>query len=294
MLPAMEPARSAARAVPEALIDDTGAPVGAANRFTTMPPLVPAMPEVAGVTDEGVADIVRPVLGARTSEVMAVYRQNRPDITPYQLLVAIASEDRRLLSMQIAEQQSGTAPVYMYQNAWKSNAGNGLTGAGHGLDTPLAFDNADGRPTTGTDPNRYEMAALVAETWLAFAKTGDPNHAGLPTWKRFDPTGRQTMILDLPPHAEADPNGVERRAWDGIKVNLPWEGGRSPGPSARTDAYSTGGVSCGRRGATWWWPELWLPLNAMAAEATAHSMMTALMANGIAGGTFIDGSLRMR
>ncbi len=182
------------------------------------------MPEMASVTEEGVGDIVRPVLGERTAEVMAVYRQNRPGITPYQLLVAIASEDRRLLSMQIAEQQSATAPVYMYQNAWKSNAGNGLIGAGHGLDTPLAFDNADGRPTTGTDPNRFEMAALVAETWIAFAKTGDPNHAGLPTWKRFDPAGRQTMILDLPPHAEADPNGVERRAWDGISVNLPWEG----------------------------------------------------------------------
>lgn len=112
----------------------------------------------------------------------------------------------------------------MYQNAWKSNAANGLIGAGHGLDTALAFDNADGRPTMGADPNRYEMAAVLSETWIAFARSGDPNHAGLPTWKPFDPATRQTMILDLSSHLEPDPNGVERRAWDGISVNMLWEG----------------------------------------------------------------------
>ncbi|TAJ17960.1 MAG: carboxylesterase/lipase family protein [Dehalococcoidia bacterium] len=181
-------------------------------------------PALAEVTEAAVADLVRPVLGARTAEVMAVYQQNRPGITPYELLVAITSEDRRLLSMHIAEQQSSTAPVYMYQNAWKSNAGNGMVGAGHGLDTPLGFGNGDGRPTLGTNPNRHEMAALLADTWIAFARTGNPNHPGIPTWPTFDPDARQTMILDLPCHAEADPNGIERRAWDGIAVNMPWEG----------------------------------------------------------------------
>ena len=180
-------------------------------------------PAIASVTDPEVADLVRPVLGDRTREVMEVYRQNRPGLTPYEMLVAITSEDRRLLSMQIAEQQAATAPVFMYQNAWKSDAANGMIGAGHGLDTPLAFDNADGRPATGTNPNRYEMAALLADTWIAFARTGDPNHPGLPRWPAFDPRTRNTMILDLPSHAEADPNGVERRAWDGIAVNMPWE-----------------------------------------------------------------------
>ena len=62
-------------------------------------------PALADVTEPEVADLVRPVLGARSAEVMAVYQQNRPGITPYELLVAITSEDRRLLSMQTAEQQ---------------------------------------------------------------------------------------------------------------------------------------------------------------------------------------------
>lgn len=61
-------------------------------------------PELGKVTDAEVADLVRPVLGGRTREVIEVYRQNRPGITPYELLVAITSEDRRLLSMRIAEQ----------------------------------------------------------------------------------------------------------------------------------------------------------------------------------------------
>ena len=39
-----------------------------------------------------------------------------------------------------------------------------------------------------------------------------------------DAEARETMILDLPSHAEGDPNGVERRAWAETAVNMPWEG----------------------------------------------------------------------
>ena len=114
--------------------------------------------------------------------------------------------------------------MYFYQFAWESDYANGLLRAGHSLDTPLVFDNPDGRPMTGSSPARYEMAALMSETWIAFARTGDPNHEGLPAWETFDEHGRQQMVLDLPPRAVADLDQPERLAWQDIKVNLPFEG----------------------------------------------------------------------
>ncbi|MQA01111.1 MAG: carboxylesterase family protein [Dehalococcoidia bacterium] len=183
-------------------------------------------PEWAEIDEQGLVDNVRRVLGDRTEEVIEVTRKNRPGSTPYDLLVALASEDRRQLSLQVAERQAagGSAPVYFYQFAWETDYANGLMRAGHSLDTPLVFDNADGRPTTGSSPARYDMAALMSETWLAFARNGDPNHDGLPHWPTFDADARQTMVLDLPPHAEADPDQPERLAWADITVHLPFEG----------------------------------------------------------------------
>ena len=184
------------------------------------------VPTMAGVQMPAVIDAVRPVIGARAQEVVDLYARNRPGASPYDLLVALASEDRRLLSIRLAETKmaSGAAPVYMYQFAWETDYANGLIRAGHGLDTPFSFDNVDARPTTGTRADRFEMGAIMSRAWVAFARSGDPNYEGLPQWPPYDITRRATMILDVPPSVLDDPFADERAAWDGIKVNLPFEG----------------------------------------------------------------------
>jgi para-nitrobenzyl esterase len=141
-------------------------------------------------------------------------------------MVALTSEDRRLLSIRQAEAKlaGGSAAVYMYQFAWETDYLNGLVRAGHGLDTPFCFDNPGGRPTTGTRAGKLEMAATMSAAWIAFARNGNPNYEGLPEWPAYDTGRRATMILDVPPSVVDDPFGDERRAWDGIKVNLPFEG----------------------------------------------------------------------
>ncbi len=56
-------------------------------------------------------------------------------------------------------------------------------------------------------------------TWVrgpAFAHTGDPNTPALPSWPRYDATGRATMMLDLQSHVERNPGGTARSALDGL------------------------------------------------------------------------------
>jgi para-nitrobenzyl esterase len=58
------------------------------------------------------------------------------------------------------------------------------------------------------------MAAMMSESWLAFARSGDPGHAGLPCWRPYDLETRAVMLFDVPPAAENDPLRDERVAME--------------------------------------------------------------------------------
>ncbi len=182
-------------------------------------------PAWAAIGEDRLIDEVEKVVGTHAASLIAAVRENRPGATPYDVLVALGSEDRRRLSLQIASRHAAAgSPVYFYQFAWESNHREGRFRAAHSLDTTLVFDNPDGRPMTGTSPTRYDIAALMADTWIAFARNGDPNHEGLPHWDRFNEDTRHQMVFDLPPHAEQDWDRIERLAWRDVDLALPFEG----------------------------------------------------------------------
>jgi para-nitrobenzyl esterase len=36
----------------------------------------------------------------------------------------------------------------------------------------------------------------MSRAWIAFARTGNPNHKGLPTWPQFNAANGATMLFD--------------------------------------------------------------------------------------------------
>jgi para-nitrobenzyl esterase len=40
------------------------------------------------------------------------------------------------------------------------------------------------------------LADLIERYWTNFAKTGDPNDSGLPTWPKLDATGRYLIFTE--------------------------------------------------------------------------------------------------
>ena len=64
------------------------------------------------------------------------------------------------------------------------------------------------------------MADQIADTWLAFARSGDPNNAHLPYWPPYSLSERATMILDSQPHVENDPLRDVRHQWEHIPANF--------------------------------------------------------------------------
>ena len=45
---------------------------------------------------------------------------------------------------------------------------------------------------------------MTENYWTNFAKTGDPNGAGLPAWPAFTPASRQTLVIGDETKAMAD------------------------------------------------------------------------------------------
>ena len=55
-----------------------------------------------------------------------------------------------------------------------------------------------------------KVADTMSETLIAFAKTGDPNNARIPNWKKYELSDRATMIFDVKSRMENDPRKGER------------------------------------------------------------------------------------
>ena len=164
-----------------------------------------------------------PSLGDSTENIINVYRESRPNATPWDLLIGITSEGFRLLSIKIAERKAACtmAPVYMYLFTWQSDYLGYLFKACHSLDVPFVFDNVDSTLLTGNRPDKQEMAKIMSETWLAFSRKGDPNHLGLPKWAPYTVKKHSTMLFDVPSRIKVDPYREELDAWKGIELILP-------------------------------------------------------------------------
>ena len=181
-------------------------------------------PGIGDINKEQVIERLQGVLGDRAEDVFKLHRRNRPEESLYSTLTAISSEDRRLLSIETAEAKvkQGGAPVYMYFFTWESNSG--LLKAAHTMEIPFIFRNLDATPIVGTREDRYALADMMSDAWIAFARNGNPNYPGLPKWEAYDIERRATMIFDVPSKLEYDPRCEERLAWKGIPVKMPWEG----------------------------------------------------------------------
>jgi para-nitrobenzyl esterase len=155
------------------------------------------------------------MLGAKADQVIAAYKQSRPNATPWELWLAIASEPFHRATIRLAERKAAgdAAPVFMYLFTWESDFMGGLFKSAHALEIPFVFDNTEIVPLTGSRADKPQLIDAVSGAWVAFARSGNPNHAGVPAWKPYSEAQRNTMIFDVPCRTEVDPRRAELDAW---------------------------------------------------------------------------------
>lgn len=149
-------------------------------------------------------------------ELIALYRRAHPDMRNQMLWLTADSDNSRRLNAQLLarlKHAQGGAPSYLYFFDWHSPVHDGRMGAYHTLDIPFVFYNLDlGASMTGSSQQRYELGHVMSAAWAAFARTGDPNHADMPTWPAFSPEQHQTMVFGDSVRAANDPNREARLA----------------------------------------------------------------------------------
>ena len=84
----------------------------------------------------------------------------------------------------------------------------------HALEISFVFDTVQTSALTGDSPTRFALADKMSRAWLAFARTGNPNHEGIPNWPPYSTDQRATMMFDNQCRVENDPYRAERQAWD--------------------------------------------------------------------------------
>jgi len=145
--------------------------------------------------------------------VIAEYRRLYPNYSPSDVFFAATTAGRswRGAVIEAEERAKSGSSAYVYQLNWASPRDGGKFGAPHASDIQLVFDNIDKPGATATGPTAQSMADQMSETFIAFARTGNPNQKLVPRWTPYTLQRRETMIFDVPSRMENDPRGDERR-----------------------------------------------------------------------------------
>jgi para-nitrobenzyl esterase len=172
------------------------------------------------IDDAGLREQVKRTLrvgDAVADQTIGAYKKGRPKASNFDLATIIASDasPTRDASYIIAERKAkqAKAPAYLYYFKWYSPLRDGKVRCMHSMDLPFVFDHVDAAQwMTGQGRDRYALAEQVSGAWVAFARSGNPNHKGLPQWNPFNAAQRPTMVFDSECNAVDDPYREERLA----------------------------------------------------------------------------------
>lgn len=151
--------------------------------------------------------------------VVATYRRLYPHYSPSEVYFAATTAARswRGAIIELEARAAQPADTWAYQLDWPSPVDGGRWGACHGLDIPLLFGTLDADGSlTGAGAEAVAVSQAMGDSLLAFARSGNPNHAALPQWRPYRLDRRSTMVFDRSARLVDDPRGDERRLFEKV------------------------------------------------------------------------------
>jgi para-nitrobenzyl esterase len=167
-------------------------------------------PDANAMGVEELSRMVREAFGDDGEAIIAAYRLDYPKATPFGLYAAIAASRMRVPAFAQAARKAdlGAAPAYAYVYAWRTPVLDNRPGPFHASEIAFTFDNAEicDHYSAGS-PDAFALSKQISTAWVNFARTGNPNHSGLPHWPAYTGDTRATMYFDTSCEVRNDPEG---------------------------------------------------------------------------------------
>ena len=206
----------------EAILDSAagGVPlIAGSNRDegTLFSNLIPS--PLYGLIGEAVAANVVP--GADTGKYLADLKEAYPDDTRKEHFERIWTELNRRAVINSAVRASAAGPggwLYRFDLPVQQGVSDDM-GATHAAEIAFTFNAfAGGAPNSAflydrNDPDVRRLALNWSNNIIQFARTGNPNGAGLLQWPEYTAESRETLILDSVPRVEAFLDSADRKRW---------------------------------------------------------------------------------
>ena len=177
-------------------------------------------PESMSLDEAGLKRRVAERLGVEPQPVIDAFRKTHPDATPWDLYILIATDHPRgTYTRELGKRKAvqGGAPVYMYRFDWETPEGGGHMRSPHTIEVQFVFNNIKiAGPLISKMPEAYALAEKVSSSWVAFARTGNPNTPKLPKWPVYSAASRDTMLFNNECRVAQDPDRESRVAMEKV------------------------------------------------------------------------------
>ncbi len=129
------------------------------------------------------------------------YAQARANSRPLDVLTQIVTDDLfRRDGLHVADARARSRPVHAYQFEVSSRLLDGALGATHCMELPFTFANIS---RWGSAPFIQDLPPAVIErvtgvlhnAWIGFARDGDPNREGTPSWRPYTAENRAVLVV---------------------------------------------------------------------------------------------------
>jgi para-nitrobenzyl esterase len=160
----------------------------------------------------------------RSKEIIDIYKKEREgklSNETKELVSALYTDfGMRIQKIRLLEVHSKhQSNSFNYIFTWPSPIREGSLGAFHGLEMPFVFGTCDipsMEDLTGKGPEVISLSEKMMDAWITFARTGNPNHEGIPEWAPYNVNTRTTMFFGKEIKSIDAPFDRERAAWDGL------------------------------------------------------------------------------
>jgi para-nitrobenzyl esterase len=167
------------------------------------------------VTWEEITEKLSTRFGEKSSLIVSAYKKQFPTATAVEIWALILSNRKNAVAAADAKSKNGKAPVYVSWFGWQPPLFDGIMRAFHCIDICFWFYNTDLMFThTGGGKRPRALSTKMANSFIQFVKTGNPNGGGLPEWLPYSAEKGETMILDDLCLLQNNPDGEARKSLD--------------------------------------------------------------------------------